>query len=669
MHSEIDQLQAGQGAPTKPGADAPLLDVRDLWREFPSGDGTVAVLKGIDLSIHAGEMVAIMGASGSGKSTLMNILGCLDRPSRGSYRVAGQPTADMAPDDLARLRREHFGFIFQRYHLMGDLTAVGNTEIPSIYAGHSPARRHERALALLKRLGLEDRADHRPGQLSGGQQQRVSIARALMNGGDVILADEPTGALDSVSGEEVMRILKELHADGHTVIIVTHDAKVAANAQSIIEVADGRIIADRRTEGAEPVRQAAARPAVQPDASWGALWGRLKEAFTMALRAMAGHRLRTLLTMLGIIIGIASVVSMVALGEGSRQRVLKDIAAMGTNTIDIYPGKNFGDRQASRIRTLVPADASALAQLNYVDSVTPGVSTSVTLRRGNVEATANVTGVGDQFFRVKGYDIAQGQAFDDESVRRQTQEAVIDPNTQAALFPNGENPVGQVIFLGSVPVRVIGVTAPSESGFNMSDNLNVWVPYTTAMRRLMGQNHLRNITVRISDTANPSAAEQGITKLMTQRHASKDFFVRNSDSIRQTIESTTQTLTLLISSIAVISLIVGGIGVMNIMLVSVTERTQEIGVRMAVGARQSDILRQFLIEAVLVCLLGGGLGIALALGLGVLFDQFNTGFSMVYSTASIVTAFGVSSLIGVVFGFLPARRAAQLDPVDALSRQ
>lgn len=672
MKSEIDQIQAGQGAqgaPKQPGADAPLLEVRDLWREFPSGDGTVAVLKGIDLGIHAGEMVAIMGASGSGKSTLMNILGCLDRPSCGSYRVAGQPTADMAPDDLARLRREHFGFIFQRYHLMGDLTALGNAEIPAIYAGHSPARRHERALALLKRLGLQDRAGHRPGQLSGGQQQRVSIARALMNGGDVILADEPTGALDSVSGEEVMRILKELHADGHTVIIVTHDAKVAAHAQRVIEVADGRIIADRRTDGVEQVGHRAARPAVQPDASWSAVWGRFTEAFTMALRAMAGHRLRTLLTMLGIIIGIASVVSMVALGEGSRQRVLKDIAAMGTNTIDIYPGKNFGDRQAGRIRTLVPGDANALAQLNYVDSVTPGVSTSVTLRRGNVEATANVTGVGDQFFRVKGYDIAQGQAFDDESVRRQTQEAVIDPNAQAALFPNGENPVGQVIFLGSVPVRVIGVTAPSESGFNMSDNLNVWVPYTTAMRRLMGQNHLRSITVRISDSANPSAAEQGITKLMTQRHGSKDFFVRNSDSIRQTIESTTQTLTLLISSIAVISLIVGGIGVMNIMLVSVTERTQEIGVRMAVGARQSDILRQFLIEAVLVCLLGGGLGIALALSLGVIFDQFNTGFSMIYSTASIVTAFGVSSLIGVVFGFLPARRAAQLDPVDALSRQ
>ncbi|MBI3383771.1 MAG: MacB family efflux pump subunit [Aquabacterium sp.] len=653
-------------APTGPA----LLEVENLWREYPSGDGSVAVLKGISLRIKAGEMVAIIGASGSGKSTLMNILGCLDRPTRGSYKVAGQPTAELAPDELARLRREHFGFIFQRYHLMGDLTAAGNVEIPAIYAGHGPAERHARAAALLGRLGLAERVRNRPGQLSGGQQQRVSIARALMNGGDVILADEPTGALDSVSGEEVMRILQELHADGHTVIIVTHDPKVAQHAQRIIEVADGEIVSDKQQDGDRPVQSAKREEGAPPPHPWRANWDRFTEAFTMALRAMAGHRLRTLLTMLGIIIGIASVVSMVALGEGSRQRVLKDISAMGTNTIDIFPGKNFGDRQAGRIRTLVPADADALSQLNYVDSVTPTVSTSVTLRRGNIESTANITGVGEDFFRVKGYTMAQGQAFDADSVRRQTQEAVIDPNTQKALFPNGENPVGQVIFLGSVPVRIVGVTSPQESGFMISDNLNVWVPYTTAMRRLLGVRWLRNITVRISDEVPSAAAEQGITKLITQRHGSQDFFVRNSDSIRQTIESTTQTMTLLISSIAVISLIVGGIGVMNIMLVSVTERTQEIGVRMAVGARQSDILRQFLIEAVLVCLLGGILGIALALGIGLVFDKVGGGsFSMVYSMTSIVAAFGVSSLIGVVFGFLPARNAARLDPVDALSRQ
>jgi macrolide transport system ATP-binding/permease protein len=661
----MTQMQTAKVAmPTKA-----LLEVDDLWREYPSGDGAVAVLKGISLRIDAGEMVAIMGASGSGKSTLMNILGCLDRPTRGSYKVAGQATSQLGPDELARLRREHFGFIFQRYHLLGDLTASGNVEIPAIYAGHSKEDRRKRASALLTRLGLGERVLHRPGQLSGGQQQRVSIARALMNGGDVILADEPTGALDSVSGEEVMRILRELHADGHTVIIVTHDPKVAQNAQRIIEVADGVIVSDTRREGDVLVSGAKREEGGPEPHPWRAAWDRFTEAFTMALRAMAGHRLRTLLTMLGIIIGIASVVSMVALGEGSRQRVLKDIAAMGTNTIDVFPGKNFGDRQAGRIHTLVPADADALGQLSYVDSVTPTVSTSVTLRRGNIEATANITGVGEDFFRVKGYTMAQGQAFETDSVRRQTQEAVIDPASKKALFPDGENPVGQVIFLGSVPVRIVGVTSPQESGFMISDNLNVWVPYTTAMRRLIGTRWLRNITVRISDDAPSAAAEQGIVKLLTQRHNTQDFFVRNSDSIRQTIESTTQTMTLLISSIAVISLIVGGIGVMNIMLVSVTERTQEIGVRMAVGARQGDILRQFLIEAVLVCLLGGVLGIALALGIGLIFDKVGGGFTMIYSVSSIVAAFGVSSLIGVVFGFLPARNAARLDPVDALSRQ
>ena len=649
---------------------SPLLQVRNLVREYPAGGEPVAVLKNIDLDVYAGEMLAIIGASGSGKSTLMNILGCLDTPTRGSYLVAGKETREMEPDELARLRREHFGFIFQRYHLMGDLTAVGNVEIPAIYAGVPTQQRRERAIALLQRLGLGERLDHTPGQLSGGQQQRVSIARALSNGGAVILADEPTGALDKASGLEVMNILKELHADGHTIIIVTHDAQVASNAQRVIELSDGEIIRDTREAGTESsTRVLLPKTPLATGGRFSAALGRLREAFTMAVRAMVAHKLRTVLTMLGIIIGIASVVSMVALGEGSRLRILKDISAMGTNTIDVFPGQNFGDRTASRIRTLVPADADALANLNYVDSVTPSVNTSVTLRRGNVEATANVTGVGDQFFRVKGYTLASGQAFDDSGVRRQSQEAVIDPTTAKALFPAGENPVGQVIFLGSVPVRVVGVTAPQESAFMASDNLNVWVPYTTVMRRMLGQRHLRSITVRISDTAPSAAAEQGIVKLLSQRHGTKDFFVRNSDSIRQTIESTTKTMTMLISSIAVISLIVGGIGVMNIMLVSVTERTQEIGVRMAVGARQSDILRQFLIEAVLVCLLGGILGIALALGLGVLFDYIGGSFSMVYSMTSIVAAFGVSSLIGVVFGFLPARSAARLDPVDALSRQ
>lgn len=648
----------------------PLLEVHNLVREFPAGDEMVAVLKDINLTIRAGEMVAIIGPSGSGKSTLMNILGCLDRPSRGSYRVAGKETREMQPDELARLRREHFGFIFQRYHLMGDLTAVGNVEIPSIYAGVDAGTRARRAEELLTRLGLGQRFDHKPGQLSGGQQQRVSIARALMNGGDVILADEPTGALDQASGHEVMQILKELHADGHTIILVTHDAKVAAEAERVLEITDGRIVRDYLNKDQPGIVQKPHEPVPPPKPGWHASLAQFGEALHMAVRSMVGHKLRTLLTMLGIIIGIASVVSVVALGNGSQQKILADIASMGTNTIDIMPGTGFGDRTAGRIRTLKPGDATALSKLGYVDSVSPNVSTSKTVLRGNVSKTATINGVGESYFRVRGYEIADGASFTDESVRRELQDAVIDPNTRNAFFGDDENPLGKVLLIGSMPARVVGVTAPKDSPFGNSDALNIWLPYSTVMNRLMGTDYLRSVTVRVADGSDSSAAEEGIISLLTQRHGSKDFFTQNSDSIRQTVEKTTQTMKLLISAIAVISLVVGGIGVMNIMLVSVIERTQEIGVRMAVGARQSDILRQFLIEAVLVCLVGGLGGIALALMIGWAFDTLGGGsFSMVFSVSSIVAAFSCSTLIGVLFGFLPARRAAQLDPVEALSRQ
>ncbi|AZY50181.1 MacB family efflux pump subunit [Bordetella avium] len=652
----------------------PLIELRDVWREFAAGDQVVAVLREVNLSIQAGEMVAIVGASGSGKSTLMNILGCLDRPSRGVYRVDGRETARMDPDELAELRREHFGFIFQRYHLLADLSAQANVEMPAVYAGMASGPRHERAAALLRRLGLSERLDYRPGQLSGGQQQRVSIARALMNGGRIILADEPTGALDTQTGQEVLRILKELNAAGHTIVLVTHDMSVARHARRIIEISDGRIVSDQARPDAPPLDALAGdegpeapRPAPQPLRAW---LDRGSEALRMALLAMNAHRLRTCLTMLGIIIGIAAVVSVVALGAGSRQMILDDISAMGTNTVDVLPGKHFGDEKAASIRTLVAADVEALARQPYADSVSPEVTTSATLRYRNVSVNGTVQGVGEQYPRVRGVRIAQGQFFDAAAVARRGQDVVIDNNTRKALFGNHTDPIGQVIFIGAVPARVIGVTRPQETLFGNADALHVWIPYTTALSRILGQQHLRSITVRVNDSTPPKAAEAAITKLMLQRHGTQDFFVFNTDTIRQTVERTTATLTLLVSMIAVISLVVGGIGVMNIMLVSVTERTREIGVRMAVGARRSDIMQQFLIEAVLVCLIGGVLGILLSLSIGVLVSQATRGaFQMLYSSGSMVLAFVCSTLIGVAFGFLPARSAARLDPVESLARE
>ena len=644
-----------------------LLELRGVCRDYPSGDDFLTVLNTIDLTIDAGEMVAIVGASGSGKSTLMNIIGCLDRPSRGSYRVDGKEIGQLTADDLATLRREHFGFIFQRYHLLTSLNALANVEIPAIYAGLDKKMRRERATLLLTRLGMADRLYHAPGQLSGGQQQRVSIGRALMNGGKVILADEPTGALDRTSGQAVMAILRELNADGHTIIVVTHDPQVAEHADRIIELRDGMIVGDRKKGEMEKIdRSCQSKAAVHP---WRATWDRFTEAFRMALLAMASHRLRTLLTMLGIIIGIASVVSVVALGEGTRQRILKDINSIGTNTISIYPGEDFGDMRSDKVRTLLPGDALALAEQPYVDTVTPVVSTSLTVRYGSVAANAQVNGVGEQYFRVRGLELAAGQQFDIDAVTDRAQEVVIDQNTRRTLFGETGNVLGEIIMLGKVPCRVIGITKKKDSNFGDNDSLNLFIPYTTTMVRITGQQYLKSITVRVADSVGSSLAEQGIVKLLSQRHGGKDFFVSNLDAIRKTIESTTRTMTLLISSIALISLFVGGIGVMNIMLVSVTERTQEIGVRMAVGARRSDIMQQFLIEAVLVCLIGGLLGVALALGAGLAVSLLHLDFTMIYSTTSIVSAFLCSTCIGILFGFLPARNAARLDPVAALARE
>ncbi len=645
----------------------PLLQLSGIRRHFGDGERRVEVLKGIDLTIARGEMVAIVGASGSGKSTLLNILGCLDQPSEGSYRVAGRETSRLTADALATLRREHFGFIFQRYHLLGDLSARDNVALPALYAGLAGDARKARAESLLQRLGLGSRLDYKPSQLSGGQQQRVSIARALINGGQVILADEPTGALDSQSGAEVLDILGALHRQGHTLVLVTHDMAIAEQAERIIELKDGAVVADRRRESASP-SPAPTTPRADIGGR-GALVGRLGAAFKMALLAMRAQRMRTFLTMLGIIIGIAAVVSVVALGRGSQQQVLANINAMGTSTLEIFPGSGFGDRRAEAVQTLRVEDAEALAGLGYVHSVTPSLATSVTLRRGSQAVLGSVNGVGEQFFQVRGYRLLQGMLFDAASVAALAQEVVIDENSLARLFTAGESPLGQVILLGSLPCRVIGVVARNQSGFGSDENLNVWIPHTTVMTRMLGQSHLRSISVRVQDDVALAAAEDGINRLLRERHGAQDFFVLNTDSIRQAITSTNATLTLLIAMIALISLVVGGIGVMNIMLVSVSERTREIGVRMAVGARTGDILQQFLIEAVLVCLLGGAAGVLLALLVGVLFEHFSSQFTLSYSLDAVLMAFFCSSLIGVLFGFFPARRAARMDPIHALERE
>ncbi|MBA8818510.1 macrolide ABC transporter permease/ATP-binding protein MacB [Ochrobactrum sp. P6BS-III] len=652
-------------------SDMPLILLKNVSRHYPSGDGFTTVLRNVDLTIERGEMVAIVGASGSGKSTLMNILGCLDRPSEGQYLISGRATAELTPDELAQLRREHFGFIFQRYHLMNELDAVGNVEIPAIYAGQAHDERRESAHGILYRLGMGDRTHHRPNQLSGGQQQRVSIARALINDADVILADEPTGALDSHSGEEVLGILQEPNREGRTIIIVTHDRAVAARANRIIEIRDGEIIADASREDGYSVARSHSPMAssMQKLKSFSGIRDRFKEAFAMALRSMNAHRMRTFLTMLGIIIGTASVVCVTALGQGSQQRILEQISSLGTNTLYIGPGSGYGDLKAALVTTLSVDDSNELAKLPYVVAATPESTTAGTVRVGNKEVSITVNGVSEQYFATRKSKLIEGRYFDKKGLDNLAQDAVIDTNAQKGLFPNEQGSVvGKILFLKQIPVRIVGVTKADDQGMAGSSRLELFLPYTTVQTRMTGTRTLQSIAVRIRDTMDPAVAEEMVKAFLTRRHGKEDFFIFNSDTLQKTIQATTAMLALLVASIAGISLFVGGIGVMNIMLVAVSERINEIGVRMAVGARQSDILQQFLIESILVCLIGGVLGVLIAGGFGLLFAQFSTKIQLIYSPISIVVALLCSSLIGIGFGFMPARNASRLDPVVALAR-
>ena len=644
-----------------------IIEFKKINKYFGAGSNRVHVLKNIDLQIERGDFVAIIGQSGSGKSTMMNIIGCLDVPTNGSYKINGVEVGKMGKDELAELRCKTFGFIFQRYNLLNSLKADENAALPAVYLGLNAEARDKRAVDLLKKLELGNKLNNRPNELSGGQQQRVSIARALMNGGDIILADEPTGALDSKSGEMVMGIIKNLHRQGHTIILVTHDASIAAQASRIIEIKDGEIVSDTRK--AEDFYPATDTVADIHRSRFDALKYSFLESLKMSLHAILANKMRSLLTMLGIIIGIASVVSVVALGNASQAKILEQINSMGTNTIDIMPGKSFGDMRSGRVKTLKVRDSEYLAKQGFIDNSTPNVSVSGTMVYQNYSLTAQMRGVGAAYFDVKGREIALGRVFSEKEVRDMASVVVIDDNTKNEIFADNPNPLGEVIIFNKKPLTVIGVAAKDNSPGPSSESMNIWTPYTTAMYRITGSSDINSITVKVADNVNSQVAEESIDRILTALHGKKDFFMINTDSIKQTVESATNTMKFLIASIAVISLVVGGIGVMNIMLVSVTERTREIGIRMAIGAKQADILQQFLIEAILICLVGGFMGVALSMLIGFGFNTFTEDFGMIFSTASIVLALVCSTAIGIIFGYMPAKNASNLNPIDALASE
>jgi len=641
-----------------------ILELTDIHKHYQNGDTTVRALDGVSLSIKRGEFVAIMGQSGSGKSTLMNIIGCLDRPTSGSYRVLSKEAAYLSADELAALRRETFGFVFQRYNLLATATAGENVEIPSVYAGLAKHKRTERALKLLDRLGLGDRTDHRPAELSGGQQQRVAIARALVNDPPVILADEPTGALDSHSGDEVLALLKQLHAGGRTIILITHAENVAQHADRIVRIQDGRILED---SGPAHERTAAAAEDDRDLSKGVTLAASMQEALVTAWRSLRVNLFRTVLTLLGIIIGVAAVVAMLAVGEGSRQKVLDRISSFGTNLMLIRPGA-AGIRNTGDIATLVPDDAAAIKALPNVEAALPERSGRATVRLGNIDYQTSVQGTGEDFPTARDWPVAEGQFFNSDDMKHYAAVVVLGRTVAKTIFPNGDSPIGKYVLLKNVPFLVTGVMTEKGASPNGTDQDDViFVPITTGLVRLFGKNYLSSITIKVKDAADIDATQQSVENLLRERHKTEDFSVRNMASFLQAAMETQDTFTLLLGTVAAISLLVGGIGVMNIMLVSVVERTREIGIRMATGARMRDILLQFNIEAAVVCAAGGVLGILIGIAAGMILRY--SGMAVIFSVTPALLAFACASATGLIFGYLPARKAAQLDPVIALASE
>ena len=648
-----------------------MIELKNISKIYQMGSVEVPALKDISLKIEDGEFIAIMGPSGSGKSTLLNILGCLDIPTDGEFLFDGINVSKFSESRLAYLRNENIGFIFQTFNLLPRLTALSNVELPLIYAGdHS--KRKEMAFNALRSVNLEDRAHHRPRELSGGQQQRVAIARALVNQPSMILADEPTGNLDSRSGQEIMSILKELHNKGITIVLITHDDSVASYAQRIIRLKDGQIVEDQRTTDVKEVSPTSVSAGSQKKKRRFSL-AELVENLTMAISSIFSNKLRSFLTMLGIIVGVGAVIAMIAIGQGAGAQITKRISQLGANLLMVRPGafQRGPTRSAGgSITSLVYEDAQAIAEeCPSVNKVDANFSGNAQVVYGNKNTNTDINGVTPNYPDVRNFPVEQGSFLTEEDNRLMRRVAVLGKTVVEDLFGE-KNPIGEYIKIKRSSFQVIGVMSEKGgSGFRDEDDV-IFVPLKTAQKRLFGVSRVSVINVQAKNEDVMDKASEEITSLLRERHRLKsgdedDFNIMSQADILTTVQETSNTFTMLLAGIAVVSLIVGGIGIMNIMFVSVTERTREIGIRKAIGAQRRDILSQFLIEAIIVSLSGGIIGILLGISVSNLMSKFG-GWETVITPVSVALSFSFALAVGLFFGFYPARKASLLNPIDAL---
>ena len=649
-----------------------MIELVQITKTYRMGEHAVHALQEVSIRIEDGDFVAIMGPSGSGKSTLTQIVGLLDVPTSGNYRLNDREVSQLSEDELAQLRREEVGFIFQSFNLLPRMTALENVTLPLLYTrklGEAPF-----AEELLKRVGLSSRIQHKPNELSGGQQQRVAIARSLVNRPRLILADEPTGNLDSQSQTEILDTLAELNNEGITVVIVTHEEEVSKRAHRVIRMRDGRVQSDERHR---PLPKSRRRDALSPPEKrtvWRRRWEEITEHFGQGVRTLATNRVRTALSMLGILIGVAAVVAMLALGRGAQSAIESQLASLGSNLLVLRPG-------AVRVGG-VAQDAGATTRLTYEDAqmirqqvpllraVGPTVNGRGQATFSNRNWSTQILGATENYPQMRAAQPEIGRFFTEDENRKRTRVAVLGATVVRELFGD-QSPIGETIKIKKIAFQVIGILPEKgNNGWRDQDDLIV-IPILTAMHRLLGKDYVDSIDLEVKDAESIPAAQEGVLQLMVARKRlppsmSEDAFqVRNMADVQSALSESSRTMSLLLAAIAAISLLVGGIGIMNIMLVSVTERTREIGLRKAVGAKRRDILQQFLAEAVVVSVAGGVAGIVLGWLITVVLTSV-TGWVTTISVFSVLLAFFFSALIGVLFGIYPARRASLLPPIEAL---
>ncbi len=648
-----------------------MIEIEHIDKIYSMGKLEVRALKDVSLRIEAGEFVAITGHSGSGKSTLLHILGLLDRPNSGIFRFAGRDVAQLDDKELAALRSGEIGFVFQQFHLLRRTSALDNVNLPLVYGGpDDPAR----AMELLRKVGLGDRAKHRPNELSGGQQQRVAIARSLVRNPRILLADEPTGNLDSASGREIMDVVRGLNAEGITVILVTHEADVAAAAKRQIRIADGRVASDSTSGTAITVPALPSPPAAARGTAGRAK--RIRSHFQQAIRALLLNKMRTLLSALGIIIGVGAVIGMLSLGKGAQASIANQLSGMGSNRLSIRPEAQFvgGVSQAiGGVSRITEEQAEEItSKVPLVKAVAANVTGRAQVVWGNANANTQVIGTTPGYEIIYNVPPSAGRFFTDEEDARRERVAILGRTVAQKLFGEA-NPVGETIKLNKIAFRVVGLLKPrGDQGPWDADDV-VLIPLQTAMYRVMGKRYIDSIDVAVRESEMVNRAQDDIFALFpgwpkAPGVIGDGFRIANFASMQEAFTSVIRSVSILLATVAAISLVVGGIGVMNIMLVSVTERTREIGLRKALGANNGDIMAQFLVEAVTLCLAGGAIGLGLGAALTML-GAWATGWSLSVTPGSVLLAVGFSVGVGLVFGIWPARKASLLNPIDALRHE